>query len=159
MNTPALMQGYLNRDDLTRDVVWNGWFSTGDAGYLDERGRLHLKGRLREEINKGGMKVYPADVDAAAEGEAGVSDVCTFPVDDPLYDQDVGIALVLDDDPNLTMPALRSRMAEKLGRHQMPVRWYLLETIPRTSRGKINRDRVAESCRSLPSYAFPPAEG
>jgi acyl-CoA synthetase (AMP-forming)/AMP-acid ligase II len=159
LNTPALMQSYLDREDLTRDVVWNGWFSTGDAGYLDERGCLYLKGRLREEINKGGMKVYPGDVDAAAENESGVLDVCAFPVDDPLYDQNVGIALVVDGDPDLTMPALRYRMAERLGRHQMPVRWYLLETIPRTARGKVNRDRIAERCKSLPSYSFPPAEG
>jgi acyl-CoA synthetase (AMP-forming)/AMP-acid ligase II len=105
------------------------------------------------------MKVYPADVDAAAEGVAGVMDVCTFPCEDPLYDQNVGIALVVDGDPDKIMPQLRTRMAEKLGRHQMPVRWHLVAAIPRTSRGKINRNSVAESCSASPRYAFPPAKG
>ena len=54
VNTPALMRGYLDRDDLTEQVVSQGWFMTGDIGLLDERGRLYLRGREREEINRGG---------------------------------------------------------------------------------------------------------
>jgi acyl-CoA synthetase (AMP-forming)/AMP-acid ligase II len=48
-------------------VVSQGWFFTGDIGIVDDRGMLYLKGREREEINKGGMKVHPADIDAVAE--------------------------------------------------------------------------------------------
>src|SRR6185295_11465529 len=64
VSTPALMRGYLDRDDLTSRVVANGWFVTGDIGTLDEHGRLYLRGREREEINRGGLKVYPADIDS-----------------------------------------------------------------------------------------------
>jgi acyl-CoA synthetase (AMP-forming)/AMP-acid ligase II len=67
VQTPALMRGYLDRDDLTEQVVSAGWFVTGDIGAIDDRGWLYLRGREREEINKGGMKVHPSDVDAVVE--------------------------------------------------------------------------------------------
>jgi acyl-CoA synthetase (AMP-forming)/AMP-acid ligase II len=97
LNTPALMKGYFEREDLTNEVVSQGWFMTGDVGTLDERGVLYLQGRVREEINKGGMKVHPADIDAVVERFAGTKDVCSFGFDDSLYGQDVGIAVVLED--------------------------------------------------------------
>ncbi|MCO6411439.1 MAG: acyl--CoA ligase [Thiogranum sp.] len=146
LNTPALMKGYLNRDDLTARAVSQGWFMTGDLGYLDAQGRLHLRGRTREEINKGGMKVYPADIDAVVERFAATRDMCCFGFDDPLYGQNVGVALVLEDTSADTLRELHAWMKHHLAAHQLPVKWYLLDAIPRTSRGKINRDSVAEAC-------------
>jgi long-chain acyl-CoA synthetase len=63
----ALMKGLFQRDDLTALAVSEGWFLTGDIGFIDERGRLVLRGRERDEINKGGMKIYPADIDTVVE--------------------------------------------------------------------------------------------
>ena len=62
---------------------------------MDDRGWLYLKGREREEINKGGMKVHPADIDAVAERFEPSPDVCTFGFEDPLLGENVGIAVVL----------------------------------------------------------------
>ena len=106
LNTPALMKGYFQRDDLTEKAVIDGWFMTGDIGFLDEKGRLVLRGRERDEINKGGMKIYPADVDAVVERFAQASDVCTFALDDELYGQVVGIAVVLTDQQDDTVRVL-----------------------------------------------------
>jgi len=146
LNTPALMQGYFERDDLTRQVVSQGWFMTGDVGVVDERGVLYLRGRVREEINKGGMKVQPADVDAVVERFAGVKDVCCFAIDDPVYGQDVGIAVVLEDASEERIMALGDWTRTHLAEHKVPVRWYTVEAIPRTSRGKVNRANVAAEC-------------
>jgi acyl-CoA synthetase (AMP-forming)/AMP-acid ligase II len=143
------MRGYLGRDDLTNEVVAAGWFRTGDIGLLDTRGWLYLRGRQREEINKGGMKVHPADIDAVAERFAATVDVCTFAVEDELLGEDVGVALVLRERDPATLRQLHEWMAQHLARHQMPKRWYLVDEIPRTSRGKINRSVVAERCVGL----------
>jgi oxalate---CoA ligase len=155
LNTPALMQGYLDRDDLTDQVVSQGWFMTGDVGLVDERGWLYLRGRDRDEINKGGMKVYPNDVDAVAERFAAVSDVCTFAIDDPLYGQNVGIAVAFDDPTETAALELQQWLHRHLARHQMPVRWYAVDEIPRTSRGKTNRDHVATMCAELQPLRLP----
>jgi len=149
VNTPALMKGYLDRDDLTRKVVTGGWFVTGDIGTLDEKGRLYLRGREREEINKGGAKLFPSDVDAVVERFDGVSDVCTFAYPDPLYGENVGMALVLKSADDATLRGLNEWMGLHLAQHQFPERWYLVDEIPRTSRGKINRDVVSEACQKM----------
>jgi acyl-CoA synthetase (AMP-forming)/AMP-acid ligase II len=149
VNTPALMRGYLERDDLTAAVVSGGWFCTGDIGVIDERGWLYLRGREREEINKGGMKIYPADVDGVVEGFAKTADVCTFAIEDALLGEDIGVAVVLRDADAATLPSLHDWMAQHLAQHQMPRRWWVIEEIPRTTRGKVNRAAVAALCAGL----------
>ncbi len=149
LNTPALMKGYLGRDDLTDRVVTHGWFLTGDVGTIDKRGWLFLHGRERDEINKGGMKVFPADIDAVVERFEHTTDVCTFGYPDPFYGEDVGIAVVLAQTDEPALRALHAFTALHLAKHKLPRRWYLLDTVPRTSRGKVNRQTVAEVCAGL----------
>jgi acyl-CoA synthetase (AMP-forming)/AMP-acid ligase II len=149
INTPALMKGYLGRDDLTGKVVSQGWFFTGDIGIVDDRGFLYLRGREREEINKGGMKVYPADIDSVAERWEQTVDVCTFGFEDPLFGENVGMAFVLKAAGDENLRAFVNWLRQHLGKHQMPQRWHLLDEIPRTSRGKVNRSDVARKCGLL----------
>src|SRR6185295_15571857 len=124
VNTPALMKGYLDNDELTRKVVCQGWFFTGDIGLKDDRGLLYLRGREREEINKGGMKVYPGDVDAVVERFDGTVDVCTFAITDALLGEEVGIAVVLESADPATIGRLHAWVERHLAKHQMPKRWY-----------------------------------
>lgn len=149
VNTPALMRGYLDRDDLTQQVVSQGWFFTGDIGLIDDREYLYLKGREREEVNKGGMKIYPGDIDAVVDRFPAILDTCAFAFDDSLLGQDIGIALVLASSDTNTIRNLYDWVRLHLASHQVPVRWYLLNEIPRTSRGKVNRESVAKRCSSL----------
>ena len=146
VNTPALMRGYLDRDDLTANVVSNGWFVTGDIGMLDERGWLYLRGREREEINKGGMKVYPSDIDAVIERFPATADVCAFAFPEAILGEDVAVAVVLTEADSKTILELHEWTTTHLARHQVPRKWYLLSEIPRTSRGKVSRQAVAEEC-------------
>lgn len=149
VKTPALMRGYLDRDDLTAKVVRHGWFLTGDIGVLDDRGWLYLRGREREEINKGGMKVYPADVDSVIERFPSTADVCTFAYPEEIIGEDVGVAVVLAEPEDAVLLDLVDWTNRHLARHQVPQRWYVLTEIPRTSRGKVNRSSVAEQCGRL----------
>ena len=150
LNTPPLMKGYYGRDDLTSQVVKEGWFMTGDIGVVDDRGYLYLRGREREEINKGGTKVYPGDIDAVVERFSDVADVCCFGYDDdPFYGQNVGVAVVLKKNSDRAIADLYGWARQHLAKYQMPVRWYIVDEIPRTSRGKMNRAKVSETCSSL----------
>jgi len=149
VQTPALMRGYLDRDDLTARVVSAGWFLTGDIGLIDPRGLLYLRGRERDEINKGGMKVHPADVDAVVERFSGTLEVCCFGYADSLLGEEVGIAVVLSEASDRQFEELLAWTRRHLAQHQVPRRWYLLPDLPRTSRGKVNRASVAERCSAL----------
>lgn len=152
VNTPALMKGYLGRDDLTERVVSGGWFVTGDIGVLDAKGRLYLRGREREEINKGGAKLFPSDVDTVVERYERVDDVCTFGYPDTLYGENVAMAVVMKTPDDATMVGLHEWMSRHLAQHQLPERWYLVDEIPRTARGKINRAAVAEACQKAQPF-------
>ena len=152
LQTPALMKGYFQRQDLTDAAVHRGWFKTGDIGLLDERGRLYLKGRERDEINKGGLKVFPADIDEIVEQYPATRDVCTFGFEDDFYGENVGLAVVLESPGDETVLGLYDWLRGHLAEHKHPVRWHLLEEIPRTSRGKINRDSVRRACMSAAPF-------
>ena len=146
INTPALMQGYYRQPELTAQVISGGWFYTGDIGVVDDRGWLYLKGREREEINKGGTKIYPADIDAVVEQFELTKEVCAFAVADPLYGQNIAMAVVLKDENPATIRALHDWMKRRLAEFKMPVRWYALDSLPRNSRGKISRKEVEDRC-------------
>ena len=148
LDTPALMHGYYQREDLTDAVVFDGWFMTGDIGFLDERGRLYIKGRERDEINKGGLKIFPADIDAVVLELAGVADVCCFGYEDELYGENVGLAVVLESPDAGAMRTLQDWICSHIAEYRRPARWYLLDEIPRTSRGKVNRQKVMQACLS-----------
>ncbi|HSL47669.1 MAG TPA: class I adenylate-forming enzyme family protein [Candidatus Deferrimicrobiaceae bacterium] len=150
IESPALMRGYLGQDELTRRAIVNGRFATGDLGLLDERGWLHLRGRERDEINKGGMKISPAEVDAAAEGCPRVADVCAFALDDPLYGQNVGLAVALTAGDDAAVRDLYRWMRERLNEAKLPARWWLVDAIPRSERGKVSRDAVRDACVARP---------
>ena len=154
VHTPALMKGYLGRDDLTAKVVSQGWFSTGDIGVIDERGYLYLRGRVREEINKSGQKISPGDVDGVIERFEETVDVCSFGFADPLHGEDIGVAVVLQSSSDDALVRLHQWTREHLAVHQMPARWYLVKELPRTSTGKINRQNVAGFCEALTPVPF-----
>ena len=154
IKTPALMKGYLGREDLTAEVVSQGWFSTGDIGVIDERGYLYLRGRVREEINKSGQKIHPGDVDIVIEAFEGTVDVCSFGFPDPLHGEDMAVAVVLRSSSVDALARLRLWAGERLAAHQMPARWYLVKELPRTSTGKVNRREVAGLCEALTPVQF-----
>jgi acyl-CoA synthetase (AMP-forming)/AMP-acid ligase II len=147
LNTAALMKGYLDRDDLTRQVVSQGWFTTGDIGVV-RKGCLYLCGRAREEIDKGGANVHPGDIDGVVKRYPATRDVCTFGVEDSLHGQKVAIAVVLDDRSPATLTSLHRWVEGRLAEHKVPVQWYLVEAIPRTAHG-VNREQVARHCQTL----------
>ena len=149
LNTPALMKEYYQLPDVTSAAIYNGWFNTGDIGVVDELGRLTIRGRERDEINKGGMKIFPADIDAIVADDPNVVDVCTFGIDDAAYGENVALAVVLQDAKPQRIISLHERLVTHLAAHKQPVTWYLLEEIPRTSRGKINRTDVRDRCGAL----------
>jgi oxalate---CoA ligase len=150
VNTAALMSGYHGREDLTRQVVSNGWFRTGDVGSLDAGGRLSLHGREKEMINAGGVKVYPGDIDTVIQQSGHVLDVCAFAAPDPLHGEQVAVAVSVDPAKPDSLTAAHRWAAERLAAYQLPRKWYVVPEIPKTLRAKVNRKQVAELCAALP---------
>ncbi|MBT3170679.1 MAG: acyl--CoA ligase [Rhodospirillaceae bacterium] len=146
MQTPALMTGYLKRDDLTREVLRAGWFHTGDTGRIGEDGIIRLIGRRKSEINRAGMKVHPEEIDLLLERHPDVLEACAFGVPDEISGELVGTAITLKNNAVADQAQLRAWCAERIKADCVPDKWFFVAEIPKTDRGKINRDTVMQAC-------------
>ncbi len=142
VQTPSLMTGYFQRPDLTESALIGGWYRTGDIGTALPDGAIRLSGRTRDEINRAGMKVQPADVDMVLERHPAVDEACTFGLPDAVAGEIVAVALRLKDGASATEKEIRAWCAERMRPSAIPERWFFVSEIPRTSRGKVSRDAV-----------------
>ena len=145
VQSPSLMTGYFRRPDLTESVLADGWFDTGDIGRIDPDGEAWLTGRAKYEINRGGMKVHPEDIDILLERNETVQEACAFAIADAVMGEAVGVAVVPNGD-GFDLNALKAWCAERIVREKIPDRWFIIDEIPKTDRGKINRSVVAAKC-------------
>jgi acyl-CoA synthetase (AMP-forming)/AMP-acid ligase II len=146
VGSPTLMTGYLERQDLTREVLTGGWFRTGDFGTLDDEGCARLSGRIKNEINRGGVKIQPEDVDLVIERHPDAAEACTFALPDPVRGERVAAAVRPRPGAHLEPEALAEWCRERLRPHAVPERWFVVDEIPKTDRGKVKRELVREHC-------------
>ncbi len=146
VQSPSLMLGYLKRPDLTEPVLAGGWFHTGDIGRIEADGTIRLLGRQKEEINRAGMKVNPAEIDLLVERHPQVAEACCFALPDPVSGELVAAAVRLAPGATLAPAALRAWCLERARRDIVPERWFILAEIPKTDRGKVSRARVRDHC-------------
>ncbi len=144
--TPSLMQGYLRRPDLTQEVLRDGWYCTGDSGAIDGAGVVRLHGRRKDEINRAGMKIQPAEIDMLLEKHPDVAEACCFGMADAILGEKVGVAVRLVPGKALDVEALRHWCRARLHAAAVPERWFGVADIPKTDRGKIRRDDVMRHC-------------
>jgi oxalate---CoA ligase len=131
----TVFYGYENAPDDNKAAFTDGWFRTGDMGYLDSDGYLFLTGRKKELINKGGEKISPEEIDSVLKGHPGVMDAMTFGIIDPVLGEDVA-AMIVAADARITEPELRRYVLDRLVQFKVPRRIYFVDEIPKTPTGK-----------------------
>jgi acyl-CoA synthetase (AMP-forming)/AMP-acid ligase II len=146
VQSPSLMKGYFQLPEKTEEVMRDGWFHTGDIGRIGDDGMAYLTGRERYVINRGGLKVHPEDVDMLLERHEIVDEACAFAIPHETEGETVGVALALKPGAHFDEAQIRRWCAERLSREKTPVQWFVVDEVPKTDRGKINRDIVAVHC-------------
>jgi acyl-CoA synthetase (AMP-forming)/AMP-acid ligase II len=147
LRTPDVMAGYLQRPEESAKVLQGLWFRTGDIGYIED-GQLYLVGRVRSEINKGGIKISPEEIDIVLERHPAVSEACTFGFEDNVLGEDIGTCIVLIDETVRPLE-LALWVSSQMSDSKIPRRWYFVNEIPKTSRGKVNRADVLTYANSI----------
>ena len=149
---PSVMRGYEGDAEANELAFQDGWFRTGDLGWIDGDGYLFITGRVRELINRGGAKVSPSEVDLALMQHPAVREAATFAVPHPSLGEDVVTAIVLHEPGSTSVPALRAYALQHLEPFKVPSSVVLVDEIPRNSMGKVNRsalrDRLANDLRA-----------
>jgi len=143
---PNVMRGYENNPQANAGAFVDGWFRTGDLGVLDNAGYLRLIGRLKELINRGGEKIAPREIDEVLEAHPAVREAVAFGVPHPTWGEEVAAAVVLSG--TATEKELLAYCRERLADFKVPRRLHIVESIPRTATGKVQRRFVAEQLAS-----------
>jgi acyl-CoA synthetase (AMP-forming)/AMP-acid ligase II len=138
-----VIRGYENNPEANASSFTNGWFRTGDQGYLDDEGYLLLTGRLKEMINRGGEKISPREIDEVLLGHPAVAEAVAFGAPHPMWGEEVAAAVVLKSDA--TEADLISYCRERMADFKRPKQIHITTAIPRTATGKIQRRVVAEA--------------
>jgi long-chain acyl-CoA synthetase len=149
VGTSCLFDGYYKRPELTAlAMTADGYFRTGDAGTLDERGHLHLRGRLNDVIMVGGTKVYPDKVEAIVGRISGVRECAAVAERDEILGERVHLAVVVDPDADdLTLRHVQHACVGLLTSAEMPRSLSFVNVLPRTSNGKLLRRALRRALR------------
>lgn len=121
------------------DAATDGWYYTGDLGRVDPDGRVYVLGRLKELVNRGGLKVSPTEVEAAAVRHPGVADAAVVGTPDPVLGEAVCACIVAANHKPPTLLELRDFLGRSLARHKLPDELAVVDAIPRTVIGKVDR--------------------
>ncbi len=142
---PMLMTGYYNRPDLTAAAIRDGWLHTGDVGYVDTEGYLHLVDRMKDMIDSGGVKVYPRDIEEIAARHPDVREVAVFGIPDDKWGETPLAAVILAPGTTVTAEGLRSWINERVAaRFQRVSEVIIMADFPRSAAGKTLKREMRE---------------
>jgi fatty-acyl-CoA synthase len=140
----TVMKGYWKRPDATREVIRDGWFHTGDAGYRDADGFFYIHDRLKDMIVSGGENVYPAEVENAIFGHAAVADVAVIGVPDERWGEAVKAIVVLKTDARADAADIIDFARTRIAGYKLPKSVDFVAALPRNPSGKILRRELRE---------------
>ncbi|MGI5159137.1 class I adenylate-forming enzyme family protein [Microbispora sp. CA-102843] len=137
---PSVMLGYWNRPEATAETLRGGWMHTGDMGYRDGRGYLHITDRRHDMIITGGENVYPREVEAVLAEHPDIVEAAVVGTPDPKWGQLVTAVLVGEKVP--ADAELSAWAKERLAAYKVPRRWVRTEELPRNVTGKVLKHRL-----------------
>lgn len=135
--TPQNMKGYWNRPEANSQVLRDGWFWTGDAGYVDDGGYLYIHDRIKDMIVSGGENIYPAEIESALFGHSAIADVAVIGVPDDKWGEAVKAVIVLKGGEVLDEQDLIAFARQKIAGYKVPRSVDFVDALPRNPSGKI----------------------
>ena len=142
IKSPAVMKGYLKDDTATKNKLFNGVYLTGDIGYKDPEGYIHVVNRRSDLIVTGGENVNPAEVEEMIMNFSKVKEVCVFGTDDIYWGQKVAAAIVANSNAKFSGEDLKDFLKDKIASFKIPKEIYFVDEFPKTELGKIKRESL-----------------
>uniref|UniRef100_A0A5B6ZEF0 Oxalate--CoA ligase n=1 Tax=Davidia involucrata TaxID=16924 RepID=A0A5B6ZEF0_DAVIN len=156
---PNVTKGYKHNPEANKSAFQFGWFHTGDLGYFDSDGYLHLVGRIKELINRGGEKISPIEVDAVLLSHPDVAQAVAFGVPDDKYGEEINCAVIPREGSNIDEAEVLRFCKKNLAAFKVPKKVFITDSLPKTATGKIQRRIVAEHFLAQISTAKVPKFG
>lgn len=140
---PNVTSGYLDNAEANKSAFIDGWFRTGDLGVLDDDGYLFLRGRIKEIIDRGGMKISPLEIEKVLLEHPAVAEAIAFPIPHPSLGEQVGAAVVFRPGASADERSVAGFAALRLADFKQPTRIAILDEIPKGPTGKPQRVGMA----------------
>ncbi len=156
MRGASVMKGYLGLAEATREGFFGDWFRTGDLGYRDGDGYFYLVDRLKDLIITNGMNVYPRVIEEVLYAHPAVAEAAVVGDADRRHGEVPVAHVVLRPGGCADAAALRAWCRERLGRHEVPRRILLRETLPKNAAGKILKRELRRTGEHERGVATPP---
>jgi len=135
---PNVMKGYWNKPEATAAAIDpEGWFHTGDVGYVDADGFLYIADRVKDMVITGGENVYPAEVESVLYEHPAIAEVAIIGLPDERWGEAVVAVVALKPGESLTLAELRTWATERLARFKLPSRLEVVDALPRNPAGKV----------------------
>lgn len=132
-----VMKGYWNLPDATKNAIQDGWFHSGDAGYLDEEGYLYIHDRIKDMIISGAENIYPAEVESALFEHPAVADAAVIGIPDAKWGESVKAIIVTKPEADVTAEELITFARERIASFKVPKTIDFVDMLPRNPSGKI----------------------
>ena len=147
-------RGYEGNPSANEEAFTEGWFRTGDQGFLDTDGYLFITGRIKEIINRGGEKIAPREVDEAIMDHPAVAQAVAFAVPHATLGEDVAVAVVLQEDASAAERDIREFAFTRLAEYKVPSQVVLVDEIPKGPTGKLQRIGLVDQLAHKLSVEF-----
>jgi len=142
--------GYWRAPEKTAaDRTEDGYFRTGDLGYIDADGYVHISGRAKDLVITGGYNVYPKEIEMELDGLAGVGESAIFGVPHPDFGEAVTAAVTLKPVAAIEERALIELLRGRLAAYKVPKRILIVDELPRNTMGKVQKNLLRETYRNL----------
>jgi long-chain acyl-CoA synthetase len=147
---PGVMRGYWRRPEDTARALRSGWLHSGDVGTVDDEGYLHIVDRLKDMVNRGGLKVWPAEVERVLHGHPAVKEAAVYGVPHPTLGETVKAAVVLKDGATTTQDEVIGFCQDRLAAYKTPAGVAFVEDLPKSPAGKVLKRVLREGHGSPP---------
>jgi fatty-acyl-CoA synthase len=136
---PIVMNGYWKRQDLTDEVIRDGWLYTGDLAHTDKDGFVYIVDRKKDMFISGGENVYPAEIEKVLLNHPAIIDAAVVGVSDEKWGEVGKAFIVLKGGETVAPEEITLHLADKLARYKIPKHLEFAEKLPKTASGKVQR--------------------
>lgn len=142
---PSVVDGYLNAPEKTASTFVDGWLRTGDAAVIDSDGWVYLVDRIKDQINTSGYKVWPREVEDALTRHPSVAQAAVVGMPDDYRGEQVVAFVVLAKARRASEPELQDFVRSQLAAYKVPREVHVVDDLPTTSTGKVQRRMLRSS--------------
>lgn len=141
---PQVTSGYYQKPEETADAIRDGWFYTGDIGYMDEDGYLFIVDRKKDMIIAGGYNIYPRDIDEVLFEHPKILEACAVGIKDTYRGETVKAFVVMKPGESITENEVMDFCKSKLATYKVPKQVEFIDVLPKSTVGKILRRKLKE---------------